>query len=417
MPNQLDTLSWFRVVPASGASRSFVAPAIHPALPLPAPRRPAAAPAPDAKIYFPNLNALRFLAALLVLVTHIEQLKSAFGIENYMGKVAFFDIAGPQGVVLFFVLSGFLITYLLLAEERQSQTIQVRRFYVRRILRIWPLYLLIVLSSLFVLPHVRFLNWPGYGPEVTQTDLPLKLALYLTFFANLVLSLVAVVPFASQTWSIGTEEQFYLVWPVLLRAVKRHRLALMCGIMLGYYAIRFGLQTRFADALPAKDVVTAFVSGFAIDRMAMGGLFALLLFEKSRFLRVWMNRYVFYAALAVIAWMYVANPSTPAVRYPLYPFLYGIVVLNLAANPGIGWRLETRHTTFLGNISYGLYMLHPLAITLAIVVGLRLGWTSNFFLYPATVAGTIGLAAVSYAWYETPFLRLKARFQIVRSGN
>src|SRR5688572_27055191 len=106
------------------------------------------------KIYFPNLNGLRFIAAFLVIIHHIEQLKSFSNIDNYWGTVPFIDIIGKLGVVLFFVLSGFLITYLLLAEERSFKRISIVKFYIRRMLRIWPLYFLIILLAFAVLPGI-----------------------------------------------------------------------------------------------------------------------------------------------------------------------------------------------------------------------------------------------------------------------
>ncbi|GHT66178.1 hypothetical protein AGMMS50239_27220 [Bacteroidia bacterium] len=88
------------------------------------------------KIYFPNLNGLRFIAALMVIVCHLEQFLFIFGYANHWSSVS---ILGTLGVQLFFVLSGFLITYLLLSEENKTKTISIKDFYIRRILRIWPL--------------------------------------------------------------------------------------------------------------------------------------------------------------------------------------------------------------------------------------------------------------------------------------
>ena len=107
------------------------------------------------KIYFQNLNGLRFFAALLVIIHHIEQMKNSLGLENNWNLPVVLVI-GKLGVILFFVLSGFLITYLLLEEERYTQTISIKDFYMRRILRIWPLYFLILLISFFVLTYVPF---------------------------------------------------------------------------------------------------------------------------------------------------------------------------------------------------------------------------------------------------------------------
>lgn len=369
------------------------------------------------KIYFPNLNAIRFIAALLVIIHHIEQLKTFFGIESYWGKVKLINVIGPQGVTLFFVLSGFLITYLLLAEEHQSNTISVKKFYFRRILRIWPLYMLVVLSSLFILPYITCLNLPNFGPEVTQTHLWLKLALYLTFFANLVLSLIGIVPFAAQTWSIGTEEQFYLVWPVVLKKIKNNRIGLMIGIVLLYDLVKLALASSHSEFLPYRTVLTAFVGGFSIDCMAIGGLFAVLLFTKSKFLSLFLNNYSFYFALFTIILSYSIGLHIPLIHTFYYSSLYGIFILNLAANPHLGFSLEHRIPNYLGNISYGIYMLHPLAITIVIKIGIELNIISNYLLYPLSIGLSILLASISYRYFESFFLKFKEKFQIVKSGN
>ena len=95
---------------------------------------------PTDRLYFPNLNGLRFIAALLVIVHHIEQLKYIYGLPNNFSS-SFVQIIGELGVILFFVLSGFLITYLLLEEEKRTTTIAVKNFYLRRVLRIWPAWI------------------------------------------------------------------------------------------------------------------------------------------------------------------------------------------------------------------------------------------------------------------------------------
>src|SRR5262245_59932952 len=96
------------------------------------------------RVYFPNLNGLRFIAALAVIIHHIEQQKADFCLPNSFGAAPI-QLFGELGVVLFFVLSGFLLTYLLLEEEKTTATIGIRNFYIRRILRIWPLYFLIII--------------------------------------------------------------------------------------------------------------------------------------------------------------------------------------------------------------------------------------------------------------------------------
>ncbi|WP_291861832.1 acyltransferase [Marinilabilia sp.] len=374
-------------------------------------------------IYFPNLNGLRFIAALLVIIHHIEQFKAIFNLPSYWAGDEFISkfifIVGGQGVILFFVLSGFLITYLLLAEEEKIKTIKIKKFYLRRILRIWPLYLLIVLFSLFVFPHIDLLNIPDYPIEVVQSNIELKLLLYLFFFANLVLAFFGIIPYASQTWSIGTEEQFYLLWPVVIRYIKKNRLILMIGIVVLYNFIRFFLASSLSHSIPFHTILREFWAGFKIDSMAIGGFFSVLLFSNPLpfLLNLVRKRFVFNIAILFVFISYIFGIYYPYFNNILYSGCYAVIILNFATNPNIKISLENNLFNSLGKISYGLYMLHPIAIVLTIKFAKSYELLTNWFLYPASILLTVILANISYYRYEKFFLKFKSKFAIIKSGN
>lgn len=369
------------------------------------------------KIYFPNLNGLRFIAAFLVIIHHIEQFKSISNIENYWGEIPFIGIIGKLGVVLFFVLSGFLITYLLLTEEHSFKKISIRKFYVRRMLRIWPLYFLIIILAFFVLPNISIFTLPGFGKDVIYSNLLLKLFLYAIFFPNLVLSLLGIVPYASHTWSIGTEEQYYLVWPIILKYFKKYRIILMLFIVFSYLAFGKILSAHYSDILPYKNVIKAFWSSFNIDCMAIGGIFAILLFQKNKFLKLIQNNTVFYLTITLVIFLMLKGIYIPYIHYEFYSVLFGIIILNFASNDKIKISLENRLFNYLGNISYGLYMYHPIGIVLAIAISISIGLTTNWLIYPLSFTLTIIIAGLSYKYFESFFLKFKDKFSIVLSGN
>ncbi len=127
----------------------------------------------SSRIYFGGLNGLRFFAATAVIFHHVEQYKlwalrdrpwyhSVFGGDSVTS--IFFEALGHKAVSLFFVLSGFLITYLLLAEAQKTNTVNLRKFYMRRILRIWPVYYLVIALTFFVMPH--FFDVGHYGADM-----------------------------------------------------------------------------------------------------------------------------------------------------------------------------------------------------------------------------------------------------------
>ena len=378
------------------------------------------------RIYFPSLNGLRFIAALLVIVHHIEQLKYIYGLPNNFSS-SFIQIIGELGVILFFVLSGFLITYLLLEEENRTSTIAVKNFYIRRILRIWPLYFFIVAVALFVLPNIPMFILPEYDKATIYEDLPSKILLYLFFLPNLVTPLYGVVPYASLLWSIGTEEQFYLIWPPVLKIVKKYRIGLMLLIVFGYLLFARALFSSRTDFIPFKYELNAFWQSFNITSMAIGGFFALLLHSKHAALKLLMNKYLFYIVLAGTAYLIYQGVYFPSLivnglKFPyvykeFYSLWFGIIILNFAANKGIVIHLEQRPLRYLGKISYGLYMYHTIAIVATLQAALWLGALSDALLYPVSLALSILLSGVSYKYFESYFLNFKTNYTKVTSGD
>lgn len=367
-------------------------------------------------IYFPNLHGLRFCAAVAVLVHHTEHLKLLFGLPSAWQTSAVIAIVGKLGVVLFFVLSGFLITYLLLEEESATGNIALGRFYLRRALRIWPLYYVVVALALFVLPYTTLFARPDVGIEVIHQDLILKVALFSTLFANVVLANVGAVPFAALTWSVATEEQFYVIWPVLMRRI-RNKIGLMLAIIACYLAGRYCLESGLLGHSAIVSEFGKFYSLFNIDCMAIGGLAAVLLHRKSKLLPLLVNLPVFATALGTTFILVVRGTTIPLLHYEAYSVLFAFVILNLTANYRLSRVMEFEPLIYLGRISYGLYLLHPIAIVAVIRLLMSLNLADNLILYPLALLTTIGIASVSFRYLESPFLRLKARYRTIRRSE
>lgn len=369
------------------------------------------------KVYFPNLNGLRFLAAALVLVYHIEQLKWMSDLHNLWNTVPAVQLIGKLGVILFFVLSGFLITYLLLAEEDRFGSVGIKDFYMRRVLRIWPLYFLILFLALAVMPYVGLVPFPSLEADAIYDRVPLMVFLFVVFLGNLVMPVMGVVPYASHLWSIGTEEQFYLVWPVLVSRVKIHRMRLMFAVIAFYLAVKAVLYSPLGAYLPNLNTLRGFWQAFPISCMAIGGVYAVLLFRKSPKLAWVMRRDVFWGATALVTGMIVAGVVLPLVHYEFYAVFFGIIILNLSSNPALGSPLENRAMNYLGKISYGLYMYHPFAIMIVLSALVALGIQSDLLLYSGSLLVTILLAGLSYQYFEAYFLRFKDKFSHILSGK
>ena len=375
-------------------------------------------PDPSARIHFPDLDGLRFVAAAMVFFPHVEVFKGWLGVQGAAPITYPHDLSG-LGVTLFFVLSGFLITYLLLHEQAQSGTVSVRWFYLRRILRIWPLYYLVVVLGLLVLPAIPALEVPRLTAAL-EHEFATKLLLYLVLLPHLVSNAYSPVPFVSQAWSIGIEEQFYLVWPLILRALQRRLVPVLVAIVAGCLALEVALRH-----VPALYRVDAYFPHFTdllwgvtnFSNMALGGLGACAAFRGGPALRFVHRRWsqvVVYALAATCAALEV-DPRYG--KMALYSALFAVMTVNLATNPHSLVRLRRPALRWLGRISYGIYMLHPLATIVVIKACQALGLHGNLVIYAASATLTVALAAASWAGFERRFLRLKPRYSVTISGE
>ncbi|MDJ1499360.1 acyltransferase [Xanthocytophaga agilis] len=373
-------------------------------------------------VFFPNLNGIRCIASLLVLFHHMEILKAFFGMKNFSENI-FIARIGGLGVVLFFVLSGFLITYLLLAEKQKHSHIAIKSFYMRRILRIWPLYYLVVIIAFLVLPRFEFFYIP-YLSDNLLTDFSLKLTLYLLILPNVASVVTSTVPYAGQAWSVGVEEQFYLLWPIILSKTQ-HYLEVLCAIIvvivmfsngfLGDGLITLGhyLHISNPDWYTLATIVTKFFKDLRISCMAIGGIGAyLLFFNKEEILKILFSRSVQLFIYVVLILLLLRGTS---VSQEFYAVLFIIFIMNMAANTNRLFSLENPIINYLGKISFGLYMCHNIAIVIAIRVFLYFFSTVDNLWHHLILTGmvfsiAIIIAALSYHCLEIRFMKLKLYF-------
>ena len=369
------------------------------------------------RVYFKNLNGLRFIAAFSVIISHVEMVKMVFG-DPHSWDTKPVKLLGHLGVVLFFVLSGFLITYLLLAEKKVTRSISIKQFYIRRVLRIWPLYFLLVVLALFAFPNISFLEVPG--DEGSSGGTWLKTALYLLILPNIAVKLFPAVPFIGQTWSIGVEEQFYLIWPWLVKKT-RNVLTVLLSVIIIYLLILFGL-----DFLAARDgyagawhIASEIWHVTSIDCMAIGGVFAWLHFyKKESILRFVRNDIMELISVLIVISFVVKGVRFPILHHEIYAILFGVIILNLATKDKTVLYLEHPVLDYLGKVSYGVYMYHVLCIVIAYkAIAAMAGSVNSWLLYGLSIALTIIVSAISFEMLENPFIKMKARFTKIISGD
>ena len=362
------------------------------------------------KRYFPNLNGIRCIAALLVVFHHLEQAKHSFAIANTY-EVPIIQHAGRLGVGLFFVVSGFLITYLLLQERGNYGNIDAKKFYLRRGIRIWPVYFLIIGLSFFIFPHLELLNFPGTS-EKLQVHVPERLALLLLVLPNYAFVLYDLPYWCAQTWSIGVEEQFYYLWPWLIKYPKKRIFIIPFFIIISALILFGGIYFLQAEKEIENAIINTFIGQFRIQTMALGGICAWLVYnDKNRILQIIFRKdlqAVIYSLLLILFFSGIHFTGFLEV----YALFFAFTILNVSCNPKSILNLENRVMNHLGKISYGLYIYHVFVIVIIINIFRTYfpeiaGIQYQIVVYLLTLIVSVGVASLSYTYFEKPLLAFK----------
>jgi peptidoglycan/LPS O-acetylase OafA/YrhL len=361
------------------------------------------------QLYFKGLNEIRALAAFSVIFHHLELYKFRIGMKSlfdFSHINHFISSLGKNGVFLFFVLSGFLITYLLLQEKKEAGKISILKFYGRRIIRIWPLYFIILLVGFWFLPYVYnlipdfFEGQIFYNERIVNLEYGYNLLLFMLFFSNVALGFYGGVAGASQSWSVSVEEQFYFIWPWIVKFFYKKLILILIAIVVLINLIKFNLSL-----LDNFLFLKYFFQTFHIDFMAIGGIVALLYkdYELKAF-KFLENKFLLSIVLLLIVphlFFEISNLTLGV----LFSFL---IVLMIERNKEI---------TILSNIgkwSYGIYMYHPLIMyfTFSLVYQLEIKSqiVNNFLIYFCVVFGSVLLSYFSFKYIETYFLKFKKHF-------
>lgn len=353
----------------------------------------------------------------MVIVHHIEQLKFIFGMESGWETSGVIRNLGKLGVLLFFTLSGFLITYLLLQEEKITGSINIKQFYIRRVLRIWPLYFLVFFLAYFVLNRIPFFQHPGFS--LGEFNPAVVLLLFCLFLSNVFVAFVGALPYASQTWSVSVEEQFYLFWPLLIKFTKKRINSILVVIFL-IVAVRMVLLLDPLH-LPIEKLnkFRTFWNLFNIDCMGIGALTAIVLFHQNALLKYLLNAWVFIITTLAAIMLITFNVKIPVIsgyfENDLYACLFAVLILNLSSNALLTRVLEFKWLSYLGKISYGLYMYHAIAVVIAIKLVQHFSVQSDAIIYTVTFAITITISAFSYRFFESPLLKIKEKFSSIHT--
>ena len=369
------------------------------------------------KIYFPGLNGLRFISALAVVITHIELMKGKLGYENLWLDPLFHQLGG-LGVSFFFVLSGFLITFLLVKEKNQNGYFSIKNFYIRRVFRIWPLYYLIFFLGFFIIPNFSFFEIPFFTHSFSN-NYWLNFICYFLLLPNLAFSIFSPVPLIGQSWSIGVEEQFYIFWPILLRRFKKINIKSLVFFFssivlfkLVILIICFFLESNFLISLKKFVAMTKF------ENMIIGAMGAILITEKNNFFLnlIYHPLVLSLSLIGIFALIYVPSDLAHDGMHIINSLFFLVIILNVATNENSFLKLENKFLNFLGSISYGIYMYHFIIIFIVIKmmayfrIFVSFNFLQNIILYSAIIILTISISFISYHLFEKRFLKLKLKY-------
>jgi len=343
------------------------------------------------KEYFKGLNGIRALAAIGVVIGHVLYILDHSFIVNYAHAAA----------IVFFTLSGFLITYLLLEEKELTEKVDLKKFYLRRILRIWPLYF-------FYIGIIILLHYYVIGDGIRNLK---NVKYFFVFLQNYCVYFLQRQPTdMGHLWSIGVEEQFYFVWPIIFLFTKNIKKFLL-GFIPSILFIR-GVLKIYGDYTGDLTPFNFSIS-CAYDSIATGALFSyfykirngiLMKYAKSFWvpltfiafvLLIVFYRFNFFSiysdnAVSLITAAFIVNQITTIKKYSV---------------------LENPVMTFLGKISYGIYMYHPFFISLFLFVFSKNKIAATpIVMLILVISSTVITSYISYEILEKPFLRIKKKY-------
>lgn len=366
-------------------------------------------------IFFTGLNELRAIAALAVIFHHIELFKYRDHIGSLFNSkytIYFIENLGENGVYLFFVLSGFLITYLLIAEKDKNNTINLKKFYLRRILRIWPLYYLIILISFTLIPlltqsfSIFSLTHDWYNKIINPSNYSMEtILLYILFLPNLALKMGKIVVGASQSWSVGVEEQFYILWPLLISFFRKNLLIWAFGLILFTFTIinmsfPHSLLGRIASIIPFEFMAIGAMGGYCYSK------YSELITKYTK------NKFIYLIIVLLICFLI----STPIFKHYMQSLISGfffLILILVSINQSNRGIFTNKSFSFLGTISYGIYMYHPAVMFLVFPISYKLlhfynnVYIFNIFIYLLIPSLTIFISYFSFKYMEKYFIKIK----------
>ncbi len=365
----------------------------------------------EKKIYFEYLDVIRFIAAFMIVIVHayealagwdnqIISLPGGKFIDNFLRNLT-------VGVNVFFLISGFLITYILLEEKKRYKTIYIKKFIIRRTLRIWPLYYFLIAIAPLLIFWLGEKTHPNYWANSL-------------FFGNIDIIKTEkwIFPFA-HFWSICIEEYFYLVWPfIILFIPRKHLLTTFSLIIFG--TILFRIYTSYTMQYPWY---TIYLHNFSkVDTLVIGAIGAYFYSHKPFHFKLTKSVRILLFMSLIISMMIshiMSWESLFAAGFKKYFYIsiIAVLLLDYNFNPKFKHLLKKKSPIhYLGKVSYGIYMYGNILLPILLQ---KVIWPFHiqniwlFFLIISVVS--IIVPIISYELFEKQLLKLSKRFRVIET--
>ena len=364
----------------------------------------------DKVIYFKELNSLRFLGFMGIFFGHVffANNPDILNVKWYSLIVEYGKNLGFISLDSFFVLSSFLITWKALEEYKFSKAFDLKKYIIRRSLRIWPLYFLIVALGF----SVKIIA-AKFGSEVVNLPSIWSFLLFVLNF-EIIENGYEFLFFMVFMWSISLEEQFYILWAVILKWLKKHL------IIISFIFILSSIIFRIIFIEDSLSLNFHTISSFG--NFGFGALLAIFCFKQNKLLlnlknlskiKITMSYLLIFLVFLLCPILSNFN-SFNVIKRLLFSVFYGFIILEqtYCVNSLIKFS-KIKYFDFFGKLSYGLYCFHGIIIT--VFIYLTKGHTTSLFksviVYPALILlFTLIISYMSYNYYEVRFLKLKRRF-------
>lgn len=372
---------------------------------------------------FAGLDGLRFISISFVILHHLFTFKSNFGFTSF--DLPILGVIGYYGIHFFFMGSGFLITYMLLTENEQKGTISLKNFFVRRLLRIWPAYYLLIIIALVFALHSAFFQIPAITGAYLNSNFHLGNTLFFLFLPHLASFFTPTAPLVHHTYTIGIEEQFYFIWGLIFYFIPKHAIKIFIVILIGmpilnvfhHYVYEYiNKEDNVPDILPLISSGITYLKYSRFSTFAIGALFGYSFFYKKNWINFFKSVYVQLAVYSLFILSIYFNVQPPYIEMEYISFIMACIMLMATFKKESIVNFSVPWLEYLGKISYGIYLFHIFAIVLSMkIMGslLKLSITTPlqlFFLCVITLSISILFGYLSYQYFERYFLNLKKRF-------